>query len=232
MNTITSAVKTLVLEISAGKFVQVTPEQVALFNTISRGEAIERKAHDKVTTATRAQLVVMYGDIAPTYDQYRGDLNAIKAQCLKAGVKEKYSMDVYAETVALIYGDKLTEAQKDIAHGANSRLPLSRDKESVALRAKRQAEKVAKAQVAESTAPTKADDASKKVVQENEAIEQYVAKVGVQKILAACQHILDSDDSTKMQAKVIAGMLKELQKKLAKLTDATVQPTAQEKKVA
>jgi hypothetical protein len=136
-----------------------------------------------------------HGDTSPTHGQCRDDRAAFAIHDKARGLKNaRYSILSYNAAVVSLYG----------------KLPVSTDPEAVRLAAKRLADKVAQGNAPAAKGAPAGDTHVSHVNSPNEAIEQALTRIGIDKVLAALSRMLAVDASTALQSKAIAAIADQL----------------------
>ena len=154
----------------------ISPFHKDMFACINTARSSSVTMLDKM----RKLLTGKYGDTAPTWEQFKADRAALKSLADDKGLTDdQWVRKPYNVAVKALYGE----------------LPAS---QSAAALAKRKTRGPKSGAVKGQTAPRTAS--------ERETLEQYVARVGVFKVLEVCAKILEADTSTKE----VAGHIREL----------------------
>lgn len=168
---------------ATSKAVEITPYHRDVFKACETG----RKAADTMLQRMVQLLKSKYGETSPTFAQYRGDQAALAQLAKDRGlVDNQWVRKPYAAAVKTLYG-ALPEAQ------------------TAAALAKRKVREALAASKGEKAGAVKGQTAPRRA-SEPETLEQYVARVGVFKVLAACAAILEADKSTADMAKAVKAL--------------------------
>jgi len=160
----------------------VTPYHAAVYAACAA-------AHKAAGTATEKMIALLkskYGEVAPSYLQYRADQAALASIAKDKGLKDsQWLRKPFAAAVKAVFGA----------------LPESQDPASIAKRKLR----AQKAGNAPASAPVGAPKGKVqvKVTSPSESIEQAITRMGLFKVLEACTNILAQVDTTKELAKAI-----------------------------
>lgn len=128
------------------------------------------KAAGTMATRMQALLTSKYGTVMPTYEQFKGDRLALAHLADAKGLKDdQWIRKPYNAAVKALYGD----------------LP------------KAPGSKVEGAKKGNGNAGAVKGQTAPRTTSERETLAQYIARVGVYKVLAECAAILEADDSTK-----------------------------------
>jgi len=153
----------------------ITPFHKDLFAAMVAG----RKAHGTMLEKMQALLKSKYGATMPSYVQAKGDRAALKALADEKGLADdQWMRKPYNLAVKALYGD----------------LPASTSAAALAKAKAREASPKAGAKKGE-TAPRRTSNP--------ESLEQYIARIGVFKVLEQCVLILESDEATHAAAKAV-----------------------------
>lgn len=135
------------------------------------------KAVGTMESRMQALVTSKYGKVAPTYAQFRADRAALKSLADEKGLtSDQWVRKPYNAAIKAVFG-ALPESQS-ASSIAKRKLAAAKDKVAGKAGAKKG-----------ETAPRRTGTP--------ETIEQYVARVGVFKVLEACAAILESDEATK-----------------------------------
>lgn len=154
--------------------------------------ALERGAWevDNKRVAITEAVRVMFGDVAPTFAQYRALQEAILLQAIEAGFTGQAMRKHVAAAVKAAYGA----------------LPVSDSPAAIAKRAQRPG-KASKAPSADTLSDEPSQGAGMRMPSKEESIESFIARVGMVAALAAAMRILDAVDETKAEAAVIGSVI-------------------------
>lgn len=148
--------------------------------------AIATSAKAQVTLAAKLGSLIgaQYPKASPSFEQYRADQAALAELAKERGlVDNQYYRKAYAGAIKAAFGE----------------VPVSMDAAAVA---KRKARDI-KAGLSKAKSGAVKGATSKRDPSIAETVEQFIARVGVFKVLDMCAKILDADDSTKEAAKTI-----------------------------
>ncbi len=178
------------------------------------------KAQGTMQTKLGALIVSKYGTTAPTYAQFRADRDALKELAKEKGLADdQWLRKPFNAAVIAIFG-KLPEAMTAAAIAKRAVRDAAAAKQADAL-AKVNADRAVAgmaplAVLRKGTAQTDAGKAgapkgetSQRVASEGETIEQYIARVGLWKVMDACARVLNADKSTQAVAKQIQPAIKQ-----------------------
>ena len=127
-------------------------------------------------TRTVAWVTFTYGTVMPSFETAREDRKGIALACLALGIGKAYATRRFNEALTAVFGA----------------LPASTEPEAMRKAAKRAADKLA-----EANKPPKVDTPPvDRQVSESEAIDQFIARVGFDLILARMAVILKEEKST------------------------------------
>lgn len=174
---------------ATSKAVEITAYHKALYAAADGA----RKATVKALDAVKALLESKYGKTAPTYEQFRADRSALREIAKGKGLADdQWLRKPYNAAVTALYG-ALPEAQTAAA---------------IAKRKVRDALAANGTTIAKVKAGAKKGETAPRRQSEIETLEQYIARIGVFKVLAQCALILEADESTKAVAQVLKGIKK------------------------
>jgi hypothetical protein len=162
----------------AKKELVITPFHKSLFAEIEKG----RKATGTMIERMSALLKSKYGETMPTWLQAKEDRSALKS---------------LGEEKGLVDDQWLRKPYNAACHAVYGGLPVS----TSAAAKKKQAKAGTPVKAGKSGAP-KGETAPRRQ-SEPESIEQYIARIGVYKVLEQCCAILEADESTKEIAQAI-----------------------------
>jgi hypothetical protein len=190
-NVTTNVVASIVVKAPRAASVVISPFHVKMYNAAF-------KAADGVCKAIESQRVVManllraqYGDVAPTYAQFRGDRDALRVMALDRGlVDDQWVRKPYNAAVLALYGA----------------LPVSDSPAALAKRAQRPVVVKGKAK----PGAVKGDTAQRVAPADStpEGIAQFIAKVGAGKVLAELSKILATKKDTQLDASALQAIAK------------------------
>lgn len=146
-----------------------------MYSVMSTARASSETMHSKMCKL----LTSKYGEVAPTYEQFKADRAALKSLATDKGLSDdQWVRKPYNAAVKALYGE----------------LPAAQTAEALAKRKSRGA--------TQKPGAVKGDTARRR---ENtkETIEQYIARIGVFKVLEVCCNILDAEPATKDAANVL-----------------------------
>ena len=177
------------------------------------------KAQGTMQTKLGALIVSKYGTTAPTYAQFRADRDALKELAKEKGLADdQWLRKPFNAAIIAIFG-KLPEAMTAAAI-AKRAVRAAADAKVAQELAKVNADRAASgmAPLAVLRKGTAKPDAGKagapkgettqRVASESETIEQYIARVGLWKVMDACARVLNADKSTQDVAKAIQPEIK------------------------
>lgn len=149
--------------------------------------AAVRKAERTMLTKMQALLTSKYGEKCPTFEQFRADRAALKAIADEKGLKDdQWVRKPYNAAVKALYGE----------------LPVAQTAAAIAKRKLREAQEAANPKPAEKSGAKKGETAQR-APSAGETIEQFIARMGVFKVLEQCVNILEAVDETKAVAQAI-----------------------------
>jgi hypothetical protein len=142
------------------------------------------KANMTVLAKMEALITSKYGKVAPTYEQFRADHAALGELAKEKGLKDsQWVRKPFNCAVKSLY----------------KALPESQSVAALAKRALREKEGKTKPGAVKKVTGTRAPSHA-------ETIEQFIARVGVFKVLDACTAVLAADDSTKATADTLKAL--------------------------
>lgn len=188
-----------------------------VFRTIDTQRLAVDKATNTMTAKLGALIASKYGNVLPSYAQFRADHDALSELAKEKGlVDNQWVRKPYNAAMNAIFG-KLPES---LSGSALAKRAL-REKEAVAALAKLNAQRVAKGDAPLDKMPKKVaapakpgkDGMPKGTVPERttspaETIEQYIARVGLWQVMDACARMLNADKSTFDVANVLQPIVK------------------------
>jgi hypothetical protein len=192
----------------AKKGLEVTTFHKDVFATIDTARKATNKAGDTMRSKLANLLRSKYGATMPTYEQFRADRAALKELATQKGLADdQWVRKPYNAAVHLLYG-ALPEAQTAAA---------------IAKRKLREAEAANKPSgatgVSKGTAKPEAGKAGAQKGETaprnpsaDETIEQYIARVGLWKVMDACARLLNADKSSTLDAKAMQAIVKKYAK--------------------
>lgn len=149
------------------------------------------KAGETLFTRLTALLTNKYGEVAPTYEQFRGDHAMLNQLAKDRGLKDnQFGRKAFNNAIKSLYNE----------------LPVSQSAEAIAKRAQRPDKT--------STGPAK-KTVGTRAPSHAETIEQFISRVGVYKALEACTAILAAATETEAVAKGIKAAMGSPMKKAA-----------------
>lgn len=152
--------------------------------------ATVRKAEANMMAKMQALLSSKYGKTCPTFEQFRADRAALKMIAEEKGLADdQWVRKPYNAAVKALYGE----------------LPVAQTAAAIAKRKLREAQTAVSGKPAEKSGAKKGETAAR-APSASETVEQFIARVGVFKVLERCVSILEAVDDTK--AKAIAEALK------------------------
>lgn len=164
----------------ASKGLQITAFHKDVFSIIATANRAATKAGETMSVKLFDLLGSRYGAVAPTFAQFKIDRAALKELAKAKGLTDdQYYRKAFNAAVIAKFG-ALPEAQTESAIAKRE------------ARGRNQAKKEA--------TPAKRRDV--------ETVEQYIARVGIWKILETCTAMLAADESTAATAKAIAKVAK------------------------
>ena len=208
----------------------VTEFHKSIVTAITQGE--------RAVSTTRAKIEdlikVRYGAIMPTFPEYSEDQLALDqlAKARKLADNQHYRK-LYAKFVVDIYGalpvsmdDAASKkrAQRLVAADPTARANYEQMRQAAVKDGKPEHEiealaqhalKSTRKQAKQDSAGAPAGEPKPQAPSLTESVEQFIARVGPIQVLAALSHILESDKSTKLDAKTLAAVAAKLGKKAA-----------------
>lgn len=167
--------------------VEVTAFHKSLYDLMQTARKSSETMHNKMVVLLKSK----YGEAPPTYAQFRADRAALKLLATDKGLADdQWVRKPYNRAVLACYG-ALPEAQTAAA--------IARRK----VREMQAANKVSNGKagaVKGETAPRRTGTP--------ETVEQYIARVGVYKVIEACAKILEGDKATATAATALHGLAK------------------------
>lgn len=181
MKSVTTA--SIVVKAPRAASVIISPFHVKMFDAAFKAADTLCKAVESQRVVMRNLLVSQYGDVPPTYGQFRADRDALRVMALDRGlVDDQWVRKPYNAAVIAMYGA----------------LPVS---DSPAAQAKRAQRPVA-VKGAVKPGAVKGDTAARAPA-EPATIEQFIAKHGAGKVLAELSRILATKRETQLDAKTL-----------------------------
>lgn len=146
------------------------------------------KAGETMAKKMEALLTSRYGQVAPTFEQYKADRAALKQIAADKGLEsDQWVRKPFCAAIVKLYG----------------KLPESQSPEALRKAAEREIAKKAIEAARTSSAPkagAPAGETQDRAPSEAEQIEALVTRIGLMKTLDACLRILEADEKTKGQA--------------------------------
>ena len=140
-----------------------------------------RKSAETMRTKMTALLTSKYGTTMPTWEQFKADRIALAQLADEKGLKDdQWIRKPYNAAVKALYGDLPSAPSRKVSG------PKKGNGKAGAVKGQ--------------TAP--------RTTSERETLEQYIARVGVFKVLECCAHILEADESTKARAAGVLALAK------------------------
>jgi hypothetical protein len=182
-----------------------TPVVIAILawhKSLAACVAHQVKTVETVAAKCKTLIVETYGDVPPTFKQYKDDMAAFHEIAEKGKVSEQNLLRAYRDAVKELFGELLK------SEGSPSGLPVSQEPKAVEKRMERKAkdEKIAEAlKLAEKTAQSTPVGAPVGQTQERqpseaEQTESIVARIGVYECMYACLRIMAASKVTEAQA--------------------------------
>lgn len=140
-----------------------------------------QKAAGTMATRMQALLTSKYGTVMLSYEQFKADRLALAHLADAKGLKDdQWIRKPYNAAVKALYGDLPAAPSRKVAgpKGGNGKSGAKKGE----------------------TAP--------RTTSERESLEQYIARVGVFKVLECCAKLLEMDESTKARAAGIHALAK------------------------
>jgi transcriptional antiterminator len=206
----------------------VTEFHKSLVTAITQGE--------RAVSTTRAKIesliTTRYGKIMPTFAEYGEDQLALD-QLAKAKhlADNQHYRKLYSRFVVEIYGalpvsmDEAASkkrAQRLVAADPTARANYEAARQAAKGKPEHEIEalaqhalKATRKQAKQTSAGAPAGEPKPQAPSLAESVEQFIARVGPIQVLAALSHILESDKSTKLDAKTLAAVAAKLGKKAA-----------------
>lgn len=186
----TKVVASIVVKASRAAHVVISPFHVKMFDAAFKAADAVCKAVESQRVVMRNLLVAQYGDVPPTYAQFRGDRDALRVMALDRGlVDDQWVRKPYNAAVIGLYGA----------------LPVS---DSPAAQAKRAQRPVVVKGGKGKAGAVKGDTATRvgPAADTPEGIAQFIAKVGAAKVLAELAKILATKKDTALDAKTLTAI--------------------------
>lgn len=168
--------------------VPFTSQEVDVFKACL---SIERAAWetDNKRVAVSDAVRKMFGDLGPTFAEYRSLQESVQLQSIAAGFTGQAMRKHVAAAVKAAYGA----------------LPVSDSPAAIAKRLQRPGKALAAESV--DALNDEAPEVGPRAPSPDEAIESFIARVGMVNALAAAMRILDAVDATKAEAAVIGSVI-------------------------
>jgi hypothetical protein len=181
---------------SASKVVKAVVPFVAVYGVITDAAFAYRKADVSAFKKFLAATKVTFGDVCPTYLQCKDVRNELTIADKARGLKDaQWSHRAFTNAVKSLYGA----------------MPLSSDPAAILKAAKRAADAAEKKNSPEVLGAPKGETQSHPVSAE-QLLEQEIARIGIDKVMAALSRMLAVEKSTATQAKAIAAIARQLVK--------------------
>ena len=173
----------IVVKAPRAAHVVISPFHVALYNAAEKAASALCQAVESQRAIMARMLRAQYGEVAPTYAQFRGDRDALRVMALDRGlVDDQWVRKPYNASVISLYGA----------------LPVSDSPAAQAKRAQRPVVVKGKAKPG-----AVKGDTSERAPAEPATIEQFIAKHGAGKVLAELAKILATKKDTALDAKTL-----------------------------
>lgn len=170
------------------------------------------KANGTMQTKLGALIVSKYGKVAPTYAQFRADRDALKELASDKGLADdQWLRKPFNAAIIAIFG-ALPEAQTAAALAKRKVRDAEDAKKLETLNKTRKSageaplDKLPKKVAAPAATRPQGAQPGKTLAQPtpvSETIEQLIARVGLWEIMDACARILNADQSTSAEAKLL-----------------------------
>lgn len=165
--------------------IAITPFQQDLFEIAFKGAEKVSKAMETQEQAMRRALLDHYGSTCPTYAQFRADRAALKILAAQKGlVDDQWVRKPYNAAIHQLYGA----------------LPVSDSPAAQAKAAQRAAKSGGEGQDVAPKRGAVKGNTTERAEGERETIEQFIAKHGIAKVLAAASAILAERKETRLDA--------------------------------
>lgn len=194
---VAKAEATIVVKVPRAAHVTISPFQVKLFDVAFKSAKALCDATQSQRQVMRDVLKSQYGDVPPTFEQFRSDRDALRVLALDRGlVNDQWVRKPYNAALIELYGEALLK----ISNGA-SNLPVSMSPAAIAKRAQRPVvDKAAKkAGAIKGNTSTRSDDVT-------DTVGGFIAKYGTAAVLNELAKILATERATQLDAKTLAAV--------------------------
>jgi hypothetical protein len=194
----------------ATKGIEVTAFHKDVYAAINTARTAVDKAQGTMQQKLANLLRSKYAAVMPTFEQFRADRAALKELAKQKGLADdQWLRKPYNAAVHLLYG-ALPEAQ---TAAAIAKRKLREANEAAGITTVKDGKKVAAKPAVSGAKPGAIKgNTTQRVADESETIEQYIARVGLWKVMDACARLLNADQSTSEAAKVLQPIVKKYAK--------------------